>query len=261
MDDGIIYVFGCLGVLALCISLVNFVRIPESYYDFPDIPTIPTIPDFIDLENELELWLPFNSLSTNKMYGTTAILTGTVNYISGKMGYCANFNSSGYFHYGNNFNLKLDNFTITCWIKTLNYTGVHQRIFDKTDWVSSYRGLYFYIDYTTGYVRCAFGNGSTANLVSSNSLGLVSVFDDDWHFVVARCDRNTNMNVSSDFVWNTTPKDVSINRDISIENTVNCFIGSDPSGAIKFQGAIDDLRFYNRLLSDYELNCIYNLSQ
>lgn len=82
--------------------------------------------------------------------------------------------------------------------------------------------------------------------------GYKNIINTDWHHIVITFD-GQNINVFIDNVKTTFTSAGTIPR-----NLANFFLGYFP-GKINWKGAIDDLRFYSRTLSDSDVQKLYNL--
>lgn len=143
-------------------------------------------------------------------------------------------------------------YTIAAWIKTVpNNNG---RIFSKGS-----SGC------VTGYMmRMGGTQGSKLYLENAKdgtceivATGNVTINDNAWHFVVGVVDRDIGAKIYVD-----SNLDVQVNHDTSmhdLSNNNNPMIGFNDVGDYyePFNGVIDDVRIYNRALSEEEIQTLY----
>ena len=151
-----------------------------------------------------------------------------------------------YIDCGSDNSLKLGNFgTIVAWIYPTSLTGI--RVFygsnggadsDKTP----------YLRLEGGEMKAFLGNGTNINYVNSNFLLNLN----NWGFVAIS--------------WNGTIISSYYNGDVKFQNqtypisfTANTYFIGKPSQINRnFAGLIDDVRIYNRALSQAEIKTLYN---
>jgi uncharacterized repeat protein (TIGR02543 family) len=148
-----------------------------------------------------------------------------------------------------------NDYTIVAWIKTSN-TINNGRIFSKGSSLC-----------VTGYMMRMGGTQSSNILVEESKdqnchlalTGNSTINDNAWHFVVSVVDRDVGAkifidgNLDSQVNMDTSAYDLSNNRDP--------MIGANDVGNVyeSFDGIIDDVRIYNRALSEAEIQTLYGL--
>ena len=165
----------------------------------------------------------------------------------------------------NNGNLKIpiqilnfvsSGFTLSFWFKIPSDYGEFTYLIDMTNTTNDnkiYCGTnngttndYFYIYY--------YKNG--ANYSGTYRFGDNITKDNKWHHFVWTYDSNHNWKVYFDGIYDTEPSNV--NAKIT-DNFQEIYIGKNNSGSgSELSGNIYDIRFYNKVLLDYEIDELYN---
>lgn len=166
------------------------------------------------------------------------IFNGTNNYIR----------ASGSASFG------VQEFSIACFIKSTKILGVYgsQPIISYQKTAAGYMtGYNFELRETAGNIGCYGGRGSTWDGVQTNA---VVHGDSKWHFIVGS-KKNGILSIYIDGILQNS-RQIS---NILFDGHENIWIGQDgyPQRA-SFGGLIDDVRFYNRALSDIEIQAIYH---
>jgi len=163
---------------------------------------------------------------------------------------------SSYISMGNS-NFPITNeVTISLWFKTTNQ-GSLGHILTKYGWTNNFRGFGLgtstdgpgYIDF---FARDQYG----FNVIKSEP---ISFADDNWHFIAASFNSSLikicfDGSVIDSIIVNNRNDDISNNYNLILGEFFN---GSDDQG-YHFQGSLDDIRVYNRSLSQSEINQLYN---
>jgi hypothetical protein len=184
------------------------------------------------------------------------LLAGKI--VEGKIGnafQCSAINKADGIRIKDNDSLDLDAVTIAAWIKTDQIDGQWNRILDK-GWTESYN-LCIGGDYkgeswfrNHGHLECA-GNPITSK---------TPVVDGQWHFLVGTYDGQTSkiyidgkLDVEKKWEKATPMK----HNDVDI--TIGCLAVPEPNpyDHAFFDGLIDEVRLYNRVLSDEEVQTLY----
>lgn len=107
----------------------------------------------------------------------------------------------------------------------------------------------------------AYSNASAANKLLVPATGIL---DDNWHHIVFRRKGTTVVAARDGIVINT----IVTNGVTNISNSAALRLAGGPcvnfDGTVRYQGLLDDLRFYNRYLSDAELRtfaCATDMNQ
>jgi cell division septation protein DedD len=152
-----------------------------------------------------------------------------------------------------------DDFTICTWIKTTSVGG------DSMHWRSA-----TILESETGYPNSDFGfgidnngklvigHGDTSQGLDYGVNGNITVNDDQWHFACATRTRSSGfMELFVDGV----PDQNGSGSNASLNSNPNAYIGYGTDGAAYFNGLMDDLIVFNRVLSDAEISHLYNSTE
>lgn len=99
--------------------------------------------------------------------------------------------------------------------------------------------------------------GDVSGGVKQTFANAVGVVDDNWHFLVTSYDGN----VTRVYIDGVLAKETAHN--VALQINANFTIGNDPVGSSYvryFKGSIDDVRIYNRVLSQSEIVVLKNLT-
>ena len=171
----------------------------------------------------------------------------------GKIGQAINFDGSDdYINAGNNSSLQLTTvFTLSAWIKTNNtIVDEYRTIIDKGT-ASTNRTYWLELDVTTGLLTLRFSVAGVGKVFTST----VALNDTKWHHVVATYD-GSFVRIYSDGESVMTPAAQSGSTD---NPAVDMLIGRSSVAGLPryFNGSIDDVRIYNRVLSADEAKRLY----
>ncbi len=116
------------------------------------------------------------------------------------------------------------------------------------------------------YTSYAFGTGSTGNAYSWHELtpgsgqenrGNINLSDGRWHFVVSVFASGESISTYIDGEFDVSN---SISFDGSIANPLDLYIGSNTNSYQYYHGRIDDIRVYNRSITENEIDSLYHLN-
>jgi hypothetical protein len=149
--------------------------------------------------------------------------------------------------------------TVSAWINptSFNATNASSRPYIASTRVSGAGGWLFSLDNfnTTAGLVFGYGTGtgtnypySTANVITLNK----------WQHVVATYDNSTSLKYYVDGV-EVSPA-VGVTGSLTT-STSNFYIGRNNTGTRPFDGKIDDVRVYNRVLSATEVQQLYNMGR
>jgi hypothetical protein len=201
--------------------------------------------------------------SGNGNNGTLTNMTATSSKATGKIGQALTFNgntqavlistSTTY----NNMSL----FTISAWIFPQGMGGNNAgRIIDKTDNTTPSTGWSFQLNDPTNrrfqfVIACSSG-GSIRRITSNQSLKL-----NTWTHVVAKWDGTTSSNSIRLYVNGVEEQSYFLSQGCATsklsDSALSVSIGNNSTNVRGFQGVIDDLRIYNRQVSDAEIYSLY----
>ncbi len=239
--------------------------------------TIVAPPPVVDsLKLGLIVYYPFNNstadMSGNGNDGTATNITSTTDRFG-------NSNAAYYFQNGGGADsswitvkdkpsLRLYNtdYTINVWVNADQYSSDYGAIImDKRGHVSSAcwalgmtgkRNFYHSITETGVPFLSVSDEGGVPILPAKNQLGIGS-----WHMITIRYYLSShNAYIYIDGVLNNMTSKIP---PPGTDNNADIYIGKDnpaDSGGFYFQGKIDDVRIYNRAISDFQINQLYKLT-
>jgi len=169
--------------------------------------------------------------------GNTGVVTGTP-VIAGKYGNGRSFNGAGdYANAGNATSLDLDTFTASSWVKT---TGTGYKM-----WMARGGGQYWLSHQSSSLHFCLTTSTGRKDLFTA-----VNYYDNKWHHVVNTYD-GAYMKMYMDGV-----EINSFAKTGTISGLTDLLIGRYSSD-YQFTGSLDEVRIYNRALSEREVKALY----
>lgn len=207
-------------------------------------------PEFIPVLQDLVLWYVSDDgdntiildRSGNANNGTISNTTRILTHPSGIFGSHLNFPGSGRVVVANSTSINITGpITIDVWIKT---AGANMAIVDKrVSWVNGYD---LWVT-SAGTSRMALGDG----LVTLEHTNPTIINDNVWHNIVAKWDGlNTPISISVD---GGTPTQSIIKTSAIPANTGPLYVSySYPNTGYYFTGELNQLKIYNRSLTDAE---------
>ncbi len=195
-----------------------------------------------------------NSATFNGETFNDGTINGATYTASGKYSTALTFNGiNNYLNCGNTSNLQATSFTATSWFKTGDITSDVGIIFMKGDVFGStgQETNYGCIKINGGYIRCYF---EEANSTDHSSTSTNAYNDSTWHFV-SWSKNSTHRELRIDY---NTEIVSALDASTPATNIMNLTIGAHQPLDRYWNGSIDDVRIYNRSLSDSELSNIYN---
>ena len=185
-----------------------------------------------------------NSSTWNDISGTgnNGTISGALfNYLNG-----GNFTLDGInddVNAGNNASLKVTQGTVNAWVKTTSKTVAYQGIVTK----ALHYGFY---NYGGNLLLYDWANG--ANRDSG-----VSISDGTWKFITLTftnaASNNAKVYINGSLVFTTTMGKTS--------DVTSLYVGQGSGGGQYFPGNVGEVQVYNRVLSLYEIQNIYNVSK
>jgi len=155
--------------------------------------------------------------------------------------------TSSYIDCGNDSSLQIRNsLTMSVWIKPDNLTNATGGILCKSDFNDNFGD--YEIHQSTDKIRFLLNNNSPLNVLTSNTS-----ITTNWTHVVATYDGTTKKIYINGQLSNSANFTGQINNSFT-----NLRIGSYYNAALVFAGLIDDVRIYNRALSETEIKTLYN---
>jgi len=187
--------------------------------------------------------------------------------VSGMVDGALHFNGSNYVEVPshNEINFDKGDFSIDAWVKTTDKQGVKVIVDKRYENRSTYTQGYSLYTYRgqLGF-QLADGNGSwfcSSNPITSSCTNYISgafIADGEWHLVAVTVDRDSSTGgrfyVDGSLVNTFNP----MIRDGSLDNEKPLRIASRSSSVTGlFQGEIDEVELFNRVLTDAEIESIY----
>lgn len=177
---------------------------------------------------------------------------GLATTATGRFGNAGSFNGSGTFlDMGNSSSLQLvgPSFTLSAWIKP-NVNNVWQGVINKG------------IAGNDSMINFEMNSGGKVGLFfySDDCAGTTTLTTGTWYLMVATYDASSKKQTV--YLGNGSTVSSECSRTLtgtlnSVIDTKNVWIGKDYNNAV-FNGLIDDVRVYNRVLSSSEISSLYN---
>ncbi len=185
--------------------------------------------------------------------GSNGNIQGGVSFTEGKIGQAFAFNGTdGFINVPNNsiIDMGTSSFTIGLWVKTNDFSL--QTLVEKRTANAEYL-----IDIgSNGHVRAGIVDANNNFALAGSS---VSVVDGNFHHIalVRTASTTDKVDLFIDGALNAT---ATFNGLLDISNSGDLTIGVDITGARFLNGALDDIQFYNRALSVFEVESIASAS-
>jgi len=175
----------------------------------------------------------------------------TVGSSAGKIGNAANFvsASSRYLSHADAAAFQMGSstdFSLAAWVK---YTATNQLFVCYGQFGATNKHYYF----TNGTgISAVVGDGTT-----NVTVGAVHAFDDNaWHLAIMTASRTGNLTLYVDNTVEGVPTSISTLG--SLNNTLGFAIGADPLPQLYFDGSVDEVGLWNRVLTSGELTELWN---
>ena len=220
---------------------------------------------FTDFDKKTAFWMRFDDLNSSgnfvdliSGYNGTSVNNPIVNS-NGLFGDALEFDKSNYVsipQLGSN-SVFSDSFTVSFWMRADDPGNGHQRLIGTEDRTNTGPGWYLRLRNNNGLLQFFAGDGTTSKSVSSAT----PISDNDWHHVVLSYSNDTNDNIF----------EMTIHIDTQLQAAdpfmiLNGTYSSKPlhigsaDGGSGFDGSIDDVLIFDRILSDDEMLSLYNSS-
>jgi len=233
-----------------------------------------TIPLKVTLVKEENLWayFPFSGntyeVAGSSLSGTKqgAVLTNDRNEIENNAYYFDGIND--YIKYGDNFDVGESDFTISTWTKVSEFKGLKPNTSTRGAYIVN-KGLTIYGSPSrSGYGLIALSKDSVNEFgfyVGGNdqvfrTTGQNNFVANQWYHVVG-VKKNDNISLYVDGVKisvDTVPSQLNTNNNIPFSIGTHDKLGYDAEGTSYFEGSIDEVKIYNRALTDEEVLELYN---
>jgi hypothetical protein len=142
---------------------------------------------------------------------------------------------------------NMKNFTFSCWFKASGSVTPTRRLFNIQD--GSTRNYELYYNYTTNKLTYTNWNGSSASV---NFIAKKTTSTGIWYHATLRIDSLNNTQLFINGVIDTFSTN-SITKPINPSLT----IGTNPGSGWNFSGSMDEIRIYNRYVSNAEIQSLY----
>jgi len=214
-----------------------------------------------DIDNHAVLLLNFDQGISNgsannetvydmSVYGNDGTVYGA-NWTVGRVGQALSFDGDGdYVDCGKDESLDMGSgdFTITAWIK-LTADGINTIAGKKGSNYGKSPGYMLTVD--DGVLKFTMGDGSNSFISS----GFAGVNDGQWHFVAGIRNGNTAY-----VILDEQSKSDDCSAIGNVNNDRNFYVGQKGYIGNYFNGTIDEVRIYNRALSEEEIKQLYKLT-
>ncbi|TAL46777.1 DUF2341 domain-containing protein, partial [archaeon] len=214
-----------------------------TYYDMQD--------------SKLVGWWKFNDGSTTAAdssgFGNTGTLNANVTWFTNSsckigFGYCLNFNDSlNYVDINDSGSLRVSSLTIGAWVKALSSNQIIAT--KRYSWGSNPWNSYILDVSSTNYYRFCLSTGVSG---SQTCISSTTSATSDWKQITGTYDGMT-MKI---FVNGVQENSASFSGPIGYSSEV-LRIGSDNTGSWSFNGLIDNVKIYSRVLSSDEIKADY----
>ncbi len=206
-----------------------------------------------------------NAKDNNRTSANDGTLNGGMGYTSGKYGSAFQFDGvNDYVNAGNGGSLNLNSITLTMWVKQNSLTGTDALIISKdASGTPSYEDGFFVrygygSDIAAGKIDFGYYNSSAyVTLITDTAV----ILDTNFHFISITKNSTHNTNIYVDGI---NVKTGTLNGNPKTGN-YNLYIGrgANPNylSGRYFNGSIDEVRIYNRDLTNNEINLTMNQSK
>lgn len=204
----------------------------------------------VDSDDTLILYFSFDELDgdmavDHSQYGNNGVLNGAPELVDGKFGKAMKFNgTSDWVEVPHDTSLNVESgVTVMAWINPERLSGPNnaqwQGILSKGNSPRSYS---FYTETANQCLHFSAGGGSTCN---------VQLAVNEWQHVVGQVDSDFHKYwINGEFAGESGGKSALPGT----ADTSNVFVGTSAEGASRlFQGLIDEVRIWNRALSEEEV--------
>ncbi len=178
--------------------------------------------------------------------GNSGTLTNGPTPIQGKLGQALSFDGTDDFvdtASVSTYSFGTGDFTVAFWIKTTDVTG---NILSRGSGVSAVGNWAIVLFFSNLYWQDAHG---TTNLYNRSA---TSIIDGNWHHILIKRSGTTNT-----MYFDTVQQGASVTDNTNYSPTNIFRMGNGANGNLA--GSIDDVRVYNRALTDAEVTQLYNL--
>lgn len=197
-------------------------------------------------------WWKADGSAVDSVGTANGTITGSVAYVPGRYGQAFDFNGGEIACGTTAGNFGTDDFTIAFWVKNPPEVAAFEVMSKRP---SCFYGSFFDVRAGSGasgagmYIE-AYSNSSGSNKILVPATGML---DDNWHHIVFRRQGTKVVAARDGIIVNTFTSSgvTNISNSAQLKFVGGPCVGTD--GTIRYTGLLDDIRFYNRFLSDVEL--------
>ena len=187
--------------------------------------------------------------------GWNGTLSGTISQgTGGKLGKCYNFeaDSSGYVNFGSTLggSFGTADLSVSCWVNVESQVG-------NKGIIGTWNGENCWYLYTSsGTITATLNWGSSNFTTTSNS----AVSTGAWHHIVFTADRDGYTHLYIDGTAQSSSVDISAGSGSNLHTTneLNIGVWGDRYTAVAFDGKIDEVGIWSRVLTADEVSDLYN---
>jgi hypothetical protein len=180
--------------------------------------------------------------------GTATANTSTLS-VAGKTNTALAFNTQ-YVNLGDTVDMGRSNMTVACWMKTTSTS--QSRLLSKQTYGE---GGWALMSWAGNYAAVLTGNPGGGEIIT---MGTIPVKDGNWHHIVGVWDRLGNAVLYVDGVQDGAGQTIVPYALSDISNGLDLKIAMDTPNNEPFNGTIDDVRIYYRILSAVDIAALYN---
>ena len=214
------------------------------------------------LKDGLVAYYPFNGNATDESgNGNDGEVKGATLSADrhGEINNAYKFSGTDYIDIGKDESLQATTLTLSAWVYSENY--------GRYSGVVSYLGDYHKPrhGYSMGIRNDALayvlaGQGMQEHYRNPQTDEAVNTPIGKWHHIVLSCNESVSGYINGNKIWG-FPRTKTIEFDDSITCRIGAFCNDSEKHGLLFKGSIDDVRIYNRALSEAEVNELYNLEK
>jgi len=196
--------------------------------------------------------------SDNSGNGNNGTLINNPAVVAGKSGQALSFDGgSQYVNVGNVLDPKSSDLSIFAWVKTTQAGGLNMLISKRNSSVATNPGYQLFQN-GSGTLSFTFGNGASSRVRVDSTAPRIN--DGNWHLVGVVYTRAANGVIYVDGVPATGGSGSITSQSGFVANSLPLRFGLEDqtNQAFHWNGAIDQVRIYNRALSAQEVSDIYN---
>lgn len=186
--------------------------------------------------------------------GLNSVLSNSPLFLSsGKFNNALNFNGVNQYGLVNNnvlFNIGAGNLTMSCWVRIMSNSGTGSQVILRLDNETTNPRQLISLSRQNNSIWAEIYDSTKNDYVTHGYLDN----DTNFHlFTIVKLDTNLYLYVDGSYFYN-----ITIPLGISVGSTGALSFGKDEvANSEKFNGTIDDVRFYNRALSVSEISLLY----